>query len=231
MNLDSSSYTIWAVFTFLEAFGIAYIRNPELKPIRLFLVFSVLRHAILLMESHSVQAYWDIGWTCKEIELVWLAGIAGRIIQPGRAWRLPAFTVAVVCFDALWRNGWPYWAVNTADLHYLQRTCSIVILGTLLIGAILILERKQLPLAGAVAILVSADMISAQSYLAGSFSPKVASVVWATGLCILAVASKAHPQSLGLWLSGFERRESEFPDTRSDLCIRLPLTPKPRFWS
>jgi len=231
MILDSSYYTIWAVFTFLEAFGIAYIRNPELKPIRLFLVFSVLRHAILLVEAHSVQAYWDIGWTTKEIELIWLALIAGSLIQRGRAWRLPAFSIAMVCFDALWRMGWPYWTADASNLHQLQRTSCIIILGTLLIGAIFVLERKQLPLAGAVALLAGADMVSAQSYLVGYFAPKVASVVWVVGLCTLVAAAKAHPRFLELRLSGFARRESESPDISSEMCIRLPLSPRPRFWS
>lgn len=238
MTIDSSYFAVWTVFTFLEAFGIAYIRNPELKPIRLFLVFCVLRDTILLLVAHSVQAYWDIGWTGKEIELVWLAGIAGSIIQPGRAWRLPAFTIAAMCFDAFWRNGWPYWAVNIEDAQYLtmhmheiQRTACGIILGTLLIGAALILKRKQLPLAAAVAILTACDILSAQSYLSGQFAPKVASAVWVVGLGTLLVASKAHPQSLGLWPSDSGRRESGPLDTRSEMCIRLPLTPRPRFWS
>lgn len=235
MTIDSSYFAIWAIFTFLETFGIVYIKNPELKSIRPFLVFCVLRDTILLLAAHSVQTYWDIGWTCKEIELVWLAWIAGSIIQPGRAWRLPAFAIAAMCFDAFWRNGWPYWSESpltlTADLHQIQRTSCVIILGTLVIGAALILQKKQLPLVAAVAILTACDMLSAQSYLSGYFAPKVASVVWVGGLGILVAVSKAHPQSLELQPAGFERRESEPLDTRSDLCIRLPLTPKPRFWS
>lgn len=196
-------YGLWAVFIFLESFAVSSLRGKGLEPVRWFMIFCIFRD-LLLLASASTQWYWDVGWVGKEIELIFLAGISGFMVKPGRAWRLPAATLTALFALLLVTKGWPFMIIDPADLHVLQRMACVIILGTILIGAFLIPTTKRLLLSAALVFLVGSDIVSAQSYLAGNFSPRLAAAIWVFGLCILAVALKGNVQLL-------PRRQPESP--------------------
>lgn len=189
MAFDSITYSLWAVFVVLELAGVRYITNPQLRTIRWFLAFCALRDVLLFAVHRNMQAYWDLGWTSKQVELVWLALIGGHLasLSAGRferPFRIPAFGVAVLSVFNL-----PYYS-TPALMHDYQWHAQIIILGTVLIGCVLSIERRHLEIAAAMAILALSGIVSAVSFLQGNFSPRTASAVWVAGLCILVVAAK-----------------------------------------
>jgi len=189
MAFDSLTYGIWGISFVLTLAGIKYITQPQFRLIRWMLAFCALRDVVLFIVHRNTQAYWDIGWYSKQIELIWLAFIAGSLASASagrfeRPFRIPAFGVAVLSL----LNS-PYRATGAAmeDYHW---HCQIIILATVLIGCLFSIERKNLEIAGSVALLGASGLVSAVSYVTGNYSPRVAASIWAVGLFVLLAAAK-----------------------------------------
>lgn len=194
MVFEASDYAIWMVFTFLEVLAIRFSRNkPELQPIRNLMALCLIRDFILLAWSCHLKYFWASYWISQQLELIGLALIAGMLIGKTRPWRFPAFTLAVMCVHYAFQ-GWPITCLPEEIFHF-ERNCCLIIFGTLLVGGIFIWSKNQLPIACSVAILALSDMLSAQSFLMGGYSPRMASVVWVLGLLsILVAASRVAPE-------------------------------------
>jgi hypothetical protein len=200
--MESSVYVIWNVFFFLELLGVKLIVQPEFRTVRFFLAFCALRDVVLFTVGGHTQAYWDIGWTSKQIEMVWLAWIAGHIssLSAGRfEWpmRVPSIGVAALSILNL-----PFWAAPE-QMHTYQWHCQIIIIGTVLIGCVLTVERRHLRIAASVAILAASGLVSAATFLAGHYAPTVATLTWIIGLSALLAALKGNPEICGKRLSRF----------------------------
>jgi hypothetical protein len=194
--MESSIYVIWNVFFFLELLGVKYIVQPEFRTVRFFLAFCALRDVLLFTVGGHTQAYWDIGWTAKQIEMVWLAWIAGYIssLSAGKyEWpmRVPSIGVAVMSLMNL-----PFY--QTAEqMHTYQWHCQLIIIGTVLIGCLLTIERRHLQIAASVGILAGSGLLSAVTFVTGHYSPLSATLLWIVGLSALLAALKGNPETCG----------------------------------
>jgi len=193
MVFQASDYVIWMVFVLLETLAFRFATKPEHRPFRAFMGLCLIRDFILLTWSCHLKYYWAICWIGLEIEWVIMALVVGGMIGKGRPWRVPAFTIAIMAAHYALTDKWPILA-RPEEIFHFERTCCLIIIGTLLIGAVFTFEKHQLPLAGSMAILAGSDIASAQSYLSGNYSPMTASVVWALGLGILVAALRANPE-------------------------------------
>lgn len=214
MEIQASLFSVWNVFFFLELYGAVRITNPQYRSIRLFLGFCALRSAILFALSGDIQAYWDLGWFTKEIEMVWLALIAGQVVSFVNPrfrlpMRLPAFGIATLSFHYLWAKGWPFRA-TPLEMQTLQQSCQLLILATVVIGCGLVLQTVNLRLAASVATLAASGLVSAQSFLAGNFHPTAATAIWILGLLLLLTAVTGISRSLGSH-EGLAQSESRRP--------------------
>lgn len=213
MVFQASDYVIWMVFILLETLALRFANKPEHRPFRAFMALCLIRDFILLIWSCHLKYYWAICWIGLEIELVAMALLAGALIGKGRSWRLPAFTIAALVAHYAFTAKWPIFALPEEIFHF-ERNCCLIILGTLLVGAFIV-EKAQLPLVVAVAILAVSDMISAQTFLLGNYSPMMASVVWAIGLGTLVAALRANPEHQHKPLSAVQAAAASTTDTRS----------------
>lgn len=221
MAFEASDYTIWMVFILLETLAFRFCVQPELKPIRYFMGLCLIRDFILLAWSCHLKDFWLGYWIGQAIELTALALIAGYMIGPSRGWRISGFAVAALSAHYAYAKHWPVTALPEEIFHF-ERNCSLIILATLLIGAVFTFGRKQLPLAGAVATLALADMVSAQSFLLGNYSPRTASVVWAVGLGILVAAAKANPGYQRIPSPSIQARAASTIDNHSSQLLQPP---------
>lgn len=214
MAFEASDYVIWMVFTFLEALAIRFSRNkPELKPIRSFMALCLMRDFILLVWSCHLKYFWVSYWITQQIELIGFAMLAGIMIGNTRPWRFPAFTIAAMCVHYAFM-GWPITALPEEIFHF-ERNCCLIILGTMLIGAVFTFAKNQLPLAGAVGILVLSDTFSAQSFLMENYSPRLASVIWAVGAGTLVAVARATPGPQHNTLAALQAAAASTTDSRS----------------
>ncbi len=216
MVFQASDYVIWMVFILLETIAYRLASKPEHRSIRAFMGLCLVRDFILLAWSCHAKPYWAISWIGNELEWVALAGIVGGMIGKTRPWRFPAFVIAALCFHYAWTEKWPIYA-KPEEMFHLERNCSLIILGTLLVGALFIFGTQQLRLAVALAILTASSAISAQSYLMGNYSPTSATVVWVVGLAALATAVKANAEPLHSRLHALRAAASCTTDNHSDL--------------
>lgn len=189
MELNSFGYVIWNVFLFLELLGVKRITQPKFRTIRWFLGFCALRDISLFIIDGHRQLYWDVGWTSKQIEMIWLAWIAGYIasIDSGKyEWpmRIPALGVAVISLLNL-----PFYATAEQMQQY-QYHAQLIIILTILVACLLTIRENQIQLAGAVAALAGSGLVSALMFLAGRYSPTVASLIWIAGLLLMLTALK-----------------------------------------
>lgn len=201
MVFSSSVYVLWAVLFVLELAGIKYITQPQFRIIRWLLAFCALRDMLLLAIHSNTQAYWDAGWLTKEVEMIWLALVAGKLLSlaSGRFFwpaKVPGIGIALLCLYRMVRQSWPFLA-TPQQMQNLQWHCQVLILGTLLIGCLLSIERKHLELAGSVAILALSGLVSAVSFGTGNYAPQTATATWAIGLFVLLAAVKGMSGSCG----------------------------------
>lgn len=228
MVFQASDYVIWMVFILLETIAFRLASKPEHRSIRAFMGLCLLRDFILLAWSCHLKPYWAICWIGNEVEWVALAGIAGGMMGKTRPWRVPAFAIAALCFHYAWTDKWPIYA-QPEEIFHLERNCSLIILGTLLVGALFIFERSQLRLAAAIAILTASSAISAQSYLMGNYSPLSATGAWVVGLIVLATAVKANAEPLhnrlcALRASACGTTDNQTGNRQSEMSEAMPLS-------
>lgn len=213
MAFEASDYTIWMVFILLETLALRFCSHPELKPIRYFMGLCLIRDFILLAWSCHLKDFWLGYWIGQGIELTALALIAGYMIGPSRAWRISGFAIAALSAHYACA-GWPI-TCKPEEIFHFERNCSLIILATLLIGAVFTFEKKQLPLAGAMAILALADMVSAQSFLLGNYAPRTASAVWISALGILVAVARAKPGRQRILVPSIQAHAASTVDNRS----------------
>lgn len=192
MELNSFGYVIWNVFLFLELLGVKRITQPKFRTIRWFLGFCALRDISLFIIDGHRQLYWDVGWASKQIEMIWLAWIAGYIASldsPKYEWpmRIPALGVAIISLSNL-----PFYATAERMQEY-QFHAQLIVIVTVLIACLLTIRRAQFSLAGGVAALAGSGLVSAVMFAAGNSSSMVASLIWIGGLILTLTALKANP--------------------------------------
>lgn len=189
MALNSFDYVIWNVFLFLELLGVKRITQPKFRTIRWFLGFCALRDISLFIIDGHRQLYWDVGWASKQIEMVWLAWIAGYVasLNSGKyEWpmRIPALGVTIISLFNL-----PFYATAERMQEY-QLHAQLIVIVTVLIACLLTIRHADLQLAAGVAVLAGSGLISAVTFAAGKFSPTVASLIWIAGLLVTLTALK-----------------------------------------
>lgn len=221
MIFQASDYVIWMVFILLETLAFRFASKPEHRPFRAFMGLCLIRDFILLTWSCHLKYYWASSWIGLELEWIAMALLAGGMIGKGRPWRLPAVTIAAMVLHYAWNNRWPIGAKPEEIFHFERNAC-IIILSTLLVGAIFTFEKHQLRLAGSMAVLAGSDMLSAQSYLLGNYSPMLASVVWIAGLGILVTGLRAAPDVRHKSVSSVQAAAASTVDTQSCLPPEPP---------
>lgn len=234
MVFEASDYLIWMVFIFLETLAVRFSRNrQDLQPIRYFMALCLMRDFILLAWSCHLKYYWMAIWIGNQVEWAALELVVVLMISRHWAWKLFPLMILGICLYYDIAKNWPMRA-RPEEIFHLERNMTLIILGTLLIGALFIFARNQLPIAVSVTILALAGMVSAQSFLLENYSPRLASAVWILGLGTLVTVLRANPERRHMKQhatqahaaaitdsSSGQKQPSESQSTSIDVSLRL----------